>query len=299
MRAVPGLIGDGLGGQARPQPAAQRYSPDGLAVDHVIVGRAQSRGMPDRHLLLAVAKLGIVVLDLQALRLQCPHKLDGVVVRHVEAGRRVTEAVVDRHQPVRSACGVGLAAAEGELGFERRGHRESVSSKLGSGLLEECARTCLPRLAVQLDQVGIHRAGAGRVGELHERARIGHKAYLTDRSHPLDRLQRVEHGHRHHRDRVPDAGVQSLGEQGKGRRLSADDAAMVGVEEPDEQESIGLGLGPLQHGVGYSGARLASRDDGGFGCVGHGLRVARCATARMALDRIAPLRVCGLVFSIN
>ena len=81
MGAVAGLVRHGLGSQAGPQPVAERHAADGLPVQHVVIGRAQRRGVPDRHLLLAMAEFRVVILHLQALLLQGGQAL-GEVVDH-------------------------------------------------------------------------------------------------------------------------------------------------------------------------------------------------------------------------
>src|ERR1035441_9672809 len=70
MGSITGLIRDRLGRQASPQPAAEGDAAHALPVQHVVVGRPQGRRVADRHLLLAVAEFGIVVLHPQALCLQ-------------------------------------------------------------------------------------------------------------------------------------------------------------------------------------------------------------------------------------
>src|SRR5918999_3405107 len=121
----------------------------GLAEEDVVVGGAQGRGVPDRHLLLAMPVLGVVVLDPQALCFERAQQRDGEVVRQVEPGRRVAQAVVQRDQPVGTAVRVWYAAAEGELRLERRRQRVSVAGQLVDRLLEEAAGARLPRLAVE------------------------------------------------------------------------------------------------------------------------------------------------------
>ena len=101
--AVAGLVGDGLGGQGRPQGQALGDPADGLAVEDHVVGRPQRGRVPYGQLLLAVAQLRVVVLDPQALRLQGADQLDRVVVGGVEAGAGEAQAVVERDQPVRPA----------------------------------------------------------------------------------------------------------------------------------------------------------------------------------------------------
>ena len=212
MGAVAGLVGDRLGSQAGPQAVPEGHAADGFPVQHVVVGGAQRVGVPDRHLVLAVTELGVVVLDDQALRLQRRDEFHGEVVREVEAGGGVAQAVVDRDQPVRDGRpgGGGLAAADGELGLERGLHRVPLARQLDDGLLKEGPGARLPRRSVRLDQVREHRRGARRVGERDERAGVGQDPDLANRPHPGYRLQLVEHGHGHHRHGVPDAAGHAL-----------------------------------------------------------------------------------------
>ena len=292
--AVPGLVGDGLRGEAGPHPAAERHAPHRLPVQQVVVGRAQRRGVPDHHFLLAVTELGIVVLDLEPLRLQRLHQVQHEVVRALEAGGGVAQAVVGGQQPVRAAVRVGRALAERELRFERGAQRVPLGRQFGDGLLEEGPRARLPRLPVRPDQVRRHRGRAGRIRQRDVRLRVGHDADLTDGAHALHRLEVVEHVHRHHRDRVPDAARHPGFQARDVRGLAADDPAVVGIEEPHQRDLPGPGV--FQDGAGGTRARLVIRG-GGFGCVGHGLRVARCTPARTAVGRIAPLPAAPTNFS--
>ena len=190
VSAVAGLVGDRLGGQAGPQAVPERHAADGLPVQHVVIGGAQRVGVPDGELMLAVAEFGVVVLDREILRLERGDEFHGEVVRQVEAGGGVAQAVVDRDQPVRDRRpgGGGLAAAEGELGLERGLHRVSLAGQLDDGLLEERPRAGLPRRSVRPHQVGQHRPGAGGIGEHYEGIRVGHDTDLADRPHPGHRL---------------------------------------------------------------------------------------------------------------
>ena len=79
----------------------------------MVVGGAQRVGVPDGHLVLAVAEFGIVVLDLEALRLHRRDEFHGEVVALMKAGGGVAQAVVDRDEPVRDGGrrGRGFAAA--------------------------------------------------------------------------------------------------------------------------------------------------------------------------------------------
>ena len=245
--AVARLVGDRLGGQAGPQAVPEGHAADGLPVQHVVVGGAQRVGVPDGNLVLAVAELRVVVLDGEALLLERPGEFHGEVVRQVEAGGGVAQAVVERDEPVRDGGpgGGGLAAADGELGLERGLHRVAFAGQVGDGLLEERPSARLPWRPVRLDQVREHGPGARGVGERDERAGVGHDPDLADRPHPGYRLQLVEHGHGHHRHGVPDAAGHALPQPPGAGRLAADDPAMVGVEEADQADL--LLAGPSHH----------------------------------------------------
>jgi hypothetical protein len=163
----------------------------------VVVGGTQRVGVPDGELVLAVAELGVVVLDLQALLLHRRDQLHDERVPLVEAGRGVAQAVVDGDEPVRDARRGGrhLPVADAELGLERGLHPVTLAGQFGQGLLEERPRARLPRRPVGLDQVREHRAGARRVGKSDKRFRVRHDPDLADRPHPGYRLQLVQHGH--------------------------------------------------------------------------------------------------------
>ena len=79
----------------------ERHAADRLPVQHVVVGGAQRVGVPDGELVLAVAEFGVVVLDLEALRLHRGDQFHGEVVTLMEAGGGVAQAVVKRDEPVR------------------------------------------------------------------------------------------------------------------------------------------------------------------------------------------------------
>ena len=237
------LVGDRLGCQACPHPAAERDAAHRLAIQHLVVGGAQRRGVPHRHLLLPVAQFGVVVLDLHALFLQGLVQLERVVVRKVEAGGRVAQAVVRGHQPVGAAVRTGLAAAEGEYRLERGDRDEPLGGQVGDCPPEVGARTAAPRLTVRLDQVGQHRGRARRVWQRHEGGRVRHDADLPDRAHALHRLQVIEHRHGHHGDGVPDPGDHPGWQRSDRRRLAPDDPAVVGIEKPDQRDLLCLGAG--------------------------------------------------------
>ena len=247
VSAVSSLVGDRLGGQARPQAAAECHPADRLTEQHMVVGGTQRVGVPDRELMLAVAEFGVVVLDLEALLLHGRDQFHDERVPLMEAGRGVAQAVVDGDEPVRDARRGGrhLPLADGELGLERGLHPVTLAGQFGQGLLEERARARLPRRPVGLDQVREHRAGARSVGKSDERFRVRHDPDLADRPHPGYRLQLVQHGHSHHRHRVPDAAGHPLAQPRGAGGLPADDPAVVGVEEAD-QANLLLAC-PLHH----------------------------------------------------
>ena len=215
------------------------------------------------------------------LRLQRLNQVHGEVVGALETGRGVAQAVVGGDQPVRAARRIRHALAERELRLEGRLQRVTLRRELGDGLLEERPRARLPRLPVRPHQVRGHRGRAGRVGQRYERPRVGLDPDLADRAHALDRLEMVEHVHRHHRDRVPDpAGHPGLQARDV-RSLAADDPAVVGVQEPDQRDLPGPG--PLHHSVGHCEPRLSPRSNSRLIYIAHDLRVARRAPARLPL----------------
>ena len=259
MGAVAGLAWDRLGRQARPQPAAERGAPHRLPVQHVVVGGPQRGRVPDGHLLLAVAQFGVVVLGPQALGAERAEQVHGEVVRQVEAGGGVAQAVIVGDQPVRPAGRVRLPAAEGELRLERGGDRIALGGRRGDGLLQVGARAPVPGFPRRQDLVGQHRARARGVRQRHERGRVGHDAHLADRAHAVHRLEVVQHGHGHHADRMPDPGHYAGRQHRRGRRLAPDDPAVVGIEEPDQRDvSLVRPCGDLGDGL-FTGRRQQRR----------------------------------------
>jgi hypothetical protein len=274
VSAVAGLVGDRLGRQGGPQAVPERHATDRLPVQHVVVGGAQRVRVPDGKLVLAVAEFGVIVLDFEALRLHRGDEFHGEVVTLMKAGGGVAQAVIKRDEPVRygGRGGRGFAVADGELGLERGLHRVARAGQLGDGLFEERPRARLPRRPVRVDQVREHRGGPRRVGERDKRIRVRHDPDLADRAHPGHRLQLVQHGHRHHRHRVADAAGHPFLQPRGARGFSADDPAVVGVQEADQANPFLAS--PLHHGFGCS--------------VCHAPWVARSTPSRTADARTCP-----------
>ena len=186
VAAVAGVVRPRLRRERGDEAVPRRDAADRLAHEQLLVGRLQRRRVRGRDLVLAVAELGVVLLELDALRVERRDEVVDVVLRRGRADRREAEAGVDRH--VRA---VDLRR-ERELVLERHLEHSAALGQPRLHPLEERALAHGRRLAVEADVVGQHRAGVGRVRQDAERVEVGHEPHLADRPHALDRLQLVE-----------------------------------------------------------------------------------------------------------
>src|SRR5438132_5609355 len=96
MGAVSRLIWQGLRSERRPQAMPPRHSARRLAVPDLAIGSSKCRAVADRHLLLAVAELGVVELDSHPLGRDGANEIDREVMGQREPGGREAEAFVNR-----------------------------------------------------------------------------------------------------------------------------------------------------------------------------------------------------------
>src|SRR5581483_10380323 len=207
------------------------HAADRLADEQLLVRSLQRRRVAGRDLLLAVAELGVVLLEHDPLRLERRRQLVDVVLRSRHRDRREAERRVDRNVLAVDA------PRERELVLERGPERQAALSKARLHPLEERALADGRRLAVEAYVVGEERAGVGRVGQDAEGLQVGDEPDLADRAHPLDRLQLVEAVHRLHRDRQPDAARKPALEPVARGGLRSDGAVVAAPEEADEAEA--------------------------------------------------------------
>ena len=249
MRAVASLIDERLGRERGPQPVAVSDGPHGLPIEDLAVGGFERRRVADRQLLLAVAELRVVLLDRNALRLERGHDVvhHGRRRRHPDGGE--AETLVQRHEPA-----VGLLHGQREFAFEGRAHAEPCRGAGGDLALEEGARARLPRRPLQRAHVARHGRRVRRVRKHGERLRIGDEPDLADGAQALDGLELVQHVHRLHGHREPDAVGQPMRQPVHVRGLPPGDAAIVGVEKAHEADAGSTGLRG-QVGTGAAGTR--------------------------------------------
>src|SRR5262249_20031489 len=129
-----------------------RHVPHGLAVVDLTIGRLEGIGVPDRQLLLTVAKLRIVLLYLDPLRRERRDQVVHHAGRARHPDRRETKALIER--PERP---IGLLGRQAELALERRADAEALSRTGGDLALEERPRTSVPRRSLQRPHVAGHR----------------------------------------------------------------------------------------------------------------------------------------------
>ena len=135
-----------------------------------------------------------------------------------------------------------LLHGQGELAFEGGAHAEPCRAAGGDLALEEGARARLPRRPSSGAHVARHGRRVRRVREHGERPRIRDQPDLADGAEALDGLELVQHVHRLHGHREPDAVGQPMREPVHVRGLPARDAAVVGVEEAHEADAGATGL---------------------------------------------------------
>src|SRR5271165_6498468 len=102
-----------------------------------------------------MAEFGVVVLDLEALRLHRGDEFHGEVVTLMEAGGGVAQAVVERDEPVWDGGrgGRGFAVADGELGLERGLHCVALAGSSAMACLRNVRGHASHGDPVWLDQV--------------------------------------------------------------------------------------------------------------------------------------------------
>jgi hypothetical protein len=187
--------------------------------------------VPGRDLLLAVAELGVVLLEGDALPLERVGEHLDVILRRGHPDRREAEAFVDG--PVVAVD----PGRERELVLERRLQHRAALCEPRRLPLEERALADRRRLAVERDVIDEDGAARRYVGQDAEGLEVGDEPDLADRPHPFDRLELVERVHRLHPDGEPDPGAQPALEPVPRRGLGADRAVVAAPEEPDEAEA--------------------------------------------------------------
>ena len=192
----------------------------------MVIRRAQHLGVTNGHLVLAVAQLGVVLLDGDALRLQRRHQRASERRGLGHRDRGEAQRVVERH-----IAAVLLAAAERELGLHRGVQRVAMRCGTLAHTLQERARASAPRRSVAGEHVAGHGRAVRRVGQQHEAIRIGQQTNFADRPHTLHRLELIEAVHRHHRHRQADPIRQATTQPAKRGGLAANRAAVVAVQE--------------------------------------------------------------------
>ena len=233
--AVAGLLGQRLGRQRGHQAVLMGDAAHRLAQPDLVVGGTQRRGVADRQLVLAVAELGVIGVDGDALLLQRrDHVVDDLGARG------------HRHRGEAAAAVDGVVAArvggaeQAELVLEGGLNRHAPVRHPRHHALEEAARAGRPGRALERHQVAHHGGALRRVGQHHEALGVGHQAHLAHRPHALDGHQLVEHGEGLHGDGEPDPGLHPLGEAHLVRQLAADDAAVVAIKETNETDVGGV-----------------------------------------------------------
>jgi hypothetical protein len=231
MAAVPGVVGPRLRGERGDEALPRRDGANRVAYEKLLVRGLQRGRVAGRDLLLSVAELRVVLLERDALRLECCGKLVDVVLRRGHADRREAERRVDRH--VRAVH----TRRERELVLECSPQNEPALREPRLHALQEAALAHRRGLAVEPDVVREHRPRVRRIGKDAERVEIGHEPDLTHRPHAFDGLQLVERAHRLHGDGEPDPALEPTLEPAARRRLPTHRAVVAAPEEADEAEA--------------------------------------------------------------
>ena len=156
---------------------------------------------------------------------------------HFHPDRAEAQASIDR-----LVAGIGFRG-EVELVLERGVEGEPGVRRADLHPLQECPRVERPWRMVELDHVHEHLAAARGVRQDVEGIGVRHESDLADRPVGGVRGERVHARERLHPLHEADAALHAPGELPDVGALTADHAAVVAVEESDELESTGLGLG--------------------------------------------------------
>ena len=251
---LPAASGHGFGASDATRPLRRGDPADRLADEDLLVGGPERRAMGGRDLLLAVAELGVVLLERDLLRLERRGERVDVVLRRRHADGREAEARVDR----RERPALVVADRQRELVLEGRLEPRAARRQRGGHALQEPALVDGRDAAVQGLLVGEHRPRARGVGEHAERAGVGHEADLAHRPHPLDALEVVEAVHRLHGDRDADARADPALEPVPRRGLRPHRPVVAAPEEADEAQARRVGALDHRGGAGVPGHRSSA-----------------------------------------
>ena len=232
VAAVARDVGPRLRRERRGEAANGGDAADRLAHHDLPVGGLESGRVAGRQLLLAGAELGVVLVDGDVLPVERIDQLIDVVLRRGHPDRRVAQARIDR--PPLAVDELRQRELVLESGTEQR-------ASLGEPRrhpLQEGALAHGGRRAVERHLVGQDGARVRRVRQNAEGLRVGNDPELSDRPHPLDRLELVERVHRLHPERDSDPAAQPLLEPGERGRLHADGAVVSAPEEADEPQVV-------------------------------------------------------------
>ena len=184
---LPALSGHGFGASEATRPcraATPRIVSRTSSCSSAACSAGAWRG---RDLLLAVAELGVVLLERDALRVERGDELVDVVLRRGRADRREAERRVDRH--VRA---VDLRR-ERELVLERRRAAASPRSASRASMRFRNERWQTGAGSPSSPTWSVSTAPrVRRVRQHAERLEVGDEPDLADRAHARDRLQLVE-----------------------------------------------------------------------------------------------------------
>ena len=237
---MPAFLIHGFGRQRGDELLAGGDAADRLAHQQLLVGGLDGGRVRGRDLLLAVAELGVVLLDRDLLGVERGDQRVGVVLRSGGGDRREAQPGVHRHEPAL------LAAGERELVLEGGAQDQPAFGEPAVHPLEEAALADGGGGAVELEVIGEHGAGRGRVGEHAEGVEIRHQAELADRPEAVDRLQLVEPVHRLHRAGHADAAREPALQAVPAGGLGADRPVIAAPEKAHEPQLARLAHDLLQ-----------------------------------------------------
>src|SRR5512132_1225355 len=229
--AVSRVVRPRLGCKRRDEALSGGNAADSLADEQLLVRRLKCRPMTDGDLLLSVTQLGVVLLQDDLLSLQRRRQLVRVILRGRHGDRREAEARVNRNELA------VLPSCERELALERGAQDEPPLGEAGLHPFQERALTDGGGLAVEVDVVGHNGTRLRGVGQNSEGGEVWDEPDLPDRAQPFDRLELIESVHRLHRDRQPDAALETSLQTVPARGLRPHRAVVPAPEETNQPET--------------------------------------------------------------
>ena len=176
MAAVAGVLRPRLGGKRGDEPAPRGHGADRLPHQQLLVGGLQRGRMGGGDLLLAVAELGVVLLERDPLRLERRRQLVDVVLR-----RRSSRSSRSTAHESTGTYSPSTARGQRELVLERGAELQPALGQPALHALEKRALARRGRRAVEPTWSVSTRADVRGVGQDPECLEVGHQPHLADR----------------------------------------------------------------------------------------------------------------------